>query len=224
MFRKIAIFAIFCLVATSINASTIIDFDDLNPGDNGATLVSGGVTFSAGAVTGEGSLLAIFDTNCNSGGFPTCTGDNGLGDDDGDLAFPNTGRNEVLIINDQIPYDPNIGPDDEENGGNINVEFGMDVFIFDLEFLDIENTVSTVEAFLNGSSVQIFSIVMGGNNTASITSLGGIVADALIIHFDGSAAVSTIEYSAVPIPAALPFFMGGLGLLALIRRGKSNGN
>ena len=206
MFNKILISLFFYAFFISSASAAFVDFEDLNEADSGASLISGGVTFTAG--TGA-PILAIFNTDCLVG---SCTGD------DDDLSFPGMDTfGLVLIINEQNPIGVD-GPDDDGNGGEIIVDFASLVTVGDLVFLDIEGAGSTVTAFNDGMEVGLFNIIAGGDNAAATTSLGDIVVDQLVIDFETSGALAIVDFTAVPLPAALPMFLGGLGLIFALRR------
>ena len=233
------------------HATTVIDFEDLSesqPGDNNQSFTSGnaGVVFTALRIRSGNDILSVFDTDCTSAAGPNqCTGENPANNDDGDLAFPGADTfGLVLVVDDNTPVGSE-GPDDEEVGGTILVDFGGDVNVFELTFLDIENDTTRtsdvnlgddlaevqreledpnnsnrdtnyVFALLNDEVVGIFDIEGGTqigpeNNFVTVTDLGGIVADQLVIDFRNSAALAEVV---IPIPAAAWLF--GSALLGLV--------
>lgn len=228
MIKQLALGAALFAGSISLSSAATIDFEDLTesqPGDSFQTLVSGGVTFTA--VRGGGStandILGVFNTVCNGPGQPTCTGENGDAGDDGDLSFPNGEYGLVLVINDQTPV-ASFGTDDEENGGTIDVAFGTNVFVDDLVFLDLGDPASgSLELFDDGVSQGIFNLVGLGNNTAATTSIGGVLADQIVISFETSAALAEVNFTPVPVPAALPLMLSGLlgGLIFGRKKAKS---
>ena len=249
MIKKILAVATLLFAASGVQATTVIDFEDLTesqPGDADTTFISNGVTFTALQIRDNDDTLSIFDTDCTSAAGPNqCTGDNPASGDDGDLAFPGLDTfGLVLVVEDNNPVAPT-GSDDEEVGGTILVDFGMATDVFELTFLDIESNSSDnsgvslgddlasllvdldstgsdnlVFALLEDAVVGIFEIAAGSafgaeNNLVTVTDLGGITADQLVIDFRTSAALAEVV---VPIPAALPLFMGGLAVLGFMRR------
>ena len=223
------IFTIALLLIISANShAALIDFEDqsiigdglLNEGDiiTGMTLF--GATFSVanqGTVTsgpnaGQDRQLMLFDADCN----PTCTGN------DPDLEIPGAGN--ILIISED---NDSTDPDDSVAGGKIIIDF--DPAVTDLMGVTVDvgdnsnqsDGDSFAQAFFMGALIGSFDFLAGqGDNniqTADFSGLGSI--DKLEINLASSGGIVNLEFTPVPIPAALPMMFAGIaGLFAVARR------
>jgi hypothetical protein len=122
----------------------------------------------------------------------------------------------------------NGGTPDDAVGGAITFEFLTDVIVSSVFLLDTE-AGSFVELFLDGVSVLKLDVTAANdsdtgnnplNNKFTELDFGGLRGDALFVDFAASGAVGELEVAAVPLPAALPLALLGLGALGLVRRRK----
>lgn len=218
-------------MAGSAGAVTL-DFDTMNGG--GATVpgnISGteftdfGVTIG---VSGDTNQLALFNSNCGPD-FPgvPCTGG------DPDLASgptygtPPQGR---VLIGQQ----PGVSePSDEAGTYTFSFDFDPLVTLHTVSLLDMDEgeflpgnpilsfkftyaDTSTEEVFGYNSP---FTIIGSGDNSLATFTFDRKNVDLLEIGFIGiSGAITSLEYSPVPVPAALPLLAAGLGALGLAGR------
>lgn len=175
---------------------------------------------------GDNDAAVIFDTNNPTG-------------NDGDLgaAFsPASGMGDdlspdnILIISEDARgimcgMDTCSTPDDEGEGGTITFDFseevtfqGFDVFdvsdggaTFSVDFFDIDDMLITSIAAPSG---------IGDNEFMSFVGLGiqGVIR--AVFNFGGSGGIDNIafETSEIPLPAALPLMLVGLGGLGFVSR------
>ena len=190
---------------------------------------SDGLTISVNS-NGAFDQAMIFDTNNLTGGdtdlvgpFNTQTPGGVNGYDPG---------NVLIISEDGDSSDP----DDEARGGSITFTFDRVVQFLNLDIIDIDRGEFVQFDFSGGSVAGGFTIqgdIIGDGNyidtrltleTAFGTSLetlfGGmpITFTSLEVIFSGSGAVNDLRFAEVPLPAALPFLLTGLGGIALARR------
>lgn len=66
--------------------------------------------------------------------------------------------------------------------------------------------------------IGMSDIPSGEDNEVTSLFFDGGIFDSLNITLVGSGGVTAVHFTPVPVPAALPLFLSGLGLLALGRR------
>ncbi len=205
MIRKfLSIAALYIVAMVSAHAATI-DFENFSPGDIVTGEIVSGVILNVepnGTTNGMVRELMIFDGTCNNGTANDCTGG------DKDLFFPEFGN--ILIISED--NDSN-DPDDNAIGGNIIFSFVQDAMNISLDVLDVENggpMDNWVSAYLDGVLVDRIFVDSADNEAVSAMFAADLIADQIIVHLHGSGAVDNLNFSAIPIPAALPMFLAGL--------------
>ncbi len=222
MKHNLASILIFIALLVSTQAhSAMIDFEDqnmigdgiLNEGDFITGLNLFGATFTIidqGNTGGVPRELMIFDSNCSGA---SCSG--------GDADLSTTGSidagNILIISEDNDQSDP----DDYARGGTFVMTFDNDITSFTGVTVDVgdsDNGPNFFEAFLDGSPVETMSLALmnGDNNIQSRTFTG--LFDEIRLTIAGSGALASIEFTAVPVPAALPLFITGLVALFGLRR------
>lgn len=171
------------------------------------------------SLTSGNRQLMLFNANCSSTivGLPDCTGE------DPDLSIPDEnnpslGNNILIISEDNDAADP----DDSRFGGNIIIDFDPAVTNLDSVVLDIEESGSYINAYnQNEFLLQIaLSTSNGGMQTVDFSSITSEI-DRLIVNIEGSGAIVALNFTPVPVPAAVWLFGSGLVALAGIRHRKS---
>lgn len=217
--------------AASAAEIKVIDFEDQTAGaviDNEYT-TSDGVTVSA---TGGSGDAMVFDTNNVTGGdtdlaanFDTLT----MGGTD------NFNPGNILIISED---GDSSDPDDAAGGGTITFTFDRLVSFVDINIFDVDvgELVTVIFGFEDGSrgEVDISGADIGNGNYIEFTRtfeevFGTTLANlfrrpieitSLGIRFSGSGGVDGLQYSEIPLPAALPLMLVGLGGLGWASRRK----
>lgn len=210
------------LFTASVHA-VLIDFEGLSAGDvvTGSTI--DGATFTVtdqGTTSGNPRELMIFQSNCFEIGMPQCTGG------DSDLSTidvpgtvtPITAGNVLIISQDNDDTDPN----DSAAGGVIITTFDTDVTAVEIVTIDVGDSdtgPNTFEAYYQGMLQDSVNLMLNlGENNIQTASLTGLF-DEIRLDLAGSGALASIEFTPVPIPAALPLFMAGLvGLFGLRKK------
>lgn len=226
-------------------ASIVVDFetDDsgsaLNPGDVITGTTINGATFSLfnqgdagnsrrGATPGAGlpefgeDLPGLFPSGLNTGTRELilfnaeCSGSSCSGQDP-DLAAP--GQGNILIISEDNDFDD---PDDSRFGGTVVIDFDQAVtsltsLVIDVDENDPGNNFAA--GYFQGQFVGGFGFTTEGqvNNNLQAADFDGPI-DLLIINLESSGGIVSLEYTAVPIPAAAWLMMSGLLGLATIKR------
>ncbi len=216
------ILALISIFASANTHAAIIDFEDqfvigdglLSEGQVVTGITLFGATFNVfgqGNTGGNPRDLMLYDASCIGG----CTGG------DNDLFLQGAGN--ILIISED---NDSSDPDDSRFGGTITVDF--DPAVIDITTLTVDvgdnnnqnDGDSFVKAFFDGNELSTFDFLAGqGNNnlqTADFSGLGSI--DRLEIHLESSGGIVNLEFTPVPIPAALPMFLAGLAGLFAMRR------
>lgn len=129
-------------------------------------------------------------------------------------------------------------PDDEARGGSITFTFDRVVQFLNIDIIDIDigeevslffsggnsnslNLSFPGAAIGNGNYIDLrltFELAFGKTIEQFLGISGFFTFDTLEVVFSGSGAVNDLEYAEVPLPAALPFLLTGLGGIALARR------
>lgn len=139
-----------------------------------------------------------------------------MGGNDGDLTIDSIGSyvsNPILIINEDASI-AGTGPDDSRFGGAISVALLISVVDATLVFVDVNS--GSVEFLLGGMAIGMADIPSGEDNEVTSLFFDGGIFDSINITLVGSGGLVSAHFK--PVPAALPLFLSGLGLLALGRR------
>lgn len=223
-FKSAAIGAVFAVAASMSHAATV-DFSGFSSGDilRGTTDLGNGIIADINANGGAPNLAVIFDTN------PPVTGG------DVDLASPfvnsvtgevRTDFNNALIVQENGARP--IVPDDRAAGGILNFEFASLISFGTVSLLDAR-AGSFVTVLRDGTNVLRLNVTAANEsdtangvtpNQFTALDFGGVVGDRLRVSFSASGALGEFEASVVPLPAALPLALLGLGALGLVRRRK----
>lgn len=221
---------VLCLIGAAQAMPVTVDFEAYAAGtvidDEYASL---GLTISA---TGGSNQAMVFDTNNPTGG-------------DTDLAGPfdtptsggtdNFSPGNVLIISED---GDSSDPDDNARGGTITFAFDHLVEFIDINIFDIDLGETLDLTFAGGSledSAMITGDLVGNGNYLSFATtflairgqtieefLGfPLTFTTLTLSFSGSGAVDDLKFapvSEVPLPAAAPLLLMGLGGLSLASR------
>lgn len=195
------------LLSASAHAA-FIDFEGFAAGDNITGQNISGATFTVTNNTGtdisSNNPLMIFDSANPTGG-------------DSDLATPSFGN--ILIISED--GDAN-DPDDNAGGGVIIATFDTAVTSITGVTVDVgdsNNKTNSFEVFLNGASVELMLLANGlGDNNIQTKTFTGLF-DEIRLSLGGSGALASLEFTTVPVPAALPLLLAGLlSMFGLFRK------
>lgn len=223
-YKLLAPLAAAALLATAPASAGIITFDEpgLSDGmDLGGTTGNPtdvpGVTYGVNVLPGpNGGNAIVWDTQNGHG-----TGDSdieGLFDDPttpGDDAYD---PGNILILGN----DDGIFPNDDPDGGTIEIVFSQRVSTFSVNLYDTGDSGATgVEVFVNGTSQGIFGGGLGDNEFGTFTygPASGTVAS---LTFSGSGGFDDLMFTPVPVPATVALLGAGLiGLGVATRRRRS---
>lgn len=216
-----SILLLLLLIVSSNAHSTMINFEDqnmigdglLNEGDFVTGLNLFGATFNVSGQGNTGGMpreLMIFDSNCSGA---SCSGN------DADLSTSSTiNAGNILIISEDNDQSD---PDDYAGGGTFIITFDNDITSFTGTTVDVgdtDNGPNFFSAYLDGMLVETMNLaLMQGNNNIQSRSFTGLF-DEIRLTIAGSGALANIEFTAVPIPAALPLFFTALVALFGLRR------
>lgn len=218
----IAIFSFAILLFAANAHAVLIDFEGLSAGEFVTGDTISGATFTVadqGTTSGDARELMIFQSNCG-GALPACTGgDPDLSTTEVPMGVAPISAGNVLIISqDNDQGDPN----DSAAGGVIITKFDTDVTFIEAVTIDVGDSGSTgneFKVFLDGVEQDNIMLMtnQGDNNVQTVSFMG--LFDEIQLNLTGSGALASIEFTPVPIPAALPLFMAGLlGLFGLRKK------
>ncbi|MEM8775327.1 MAG: VPLPA-CTERM sorting domain-containing protein [Pseudomonadota bacterium] len=209
--------AAFCVgAASSAQASTLVDFSAFSAGDvvSGAFDFGGGLTGMLTATGGIGDAV-IFDTNNVTGG-------------DFDLGSPVTNVDnaaDVRNFGNVLIVQENAGAPDDAVGGTLTFVFDNPIILESIALLDVEEGTSIFDedgqiatgGVDNSGLVNAAGDGDGPNQFIEFTFTNESLTT-LTVDFAGSGAVGEFRASVVPVPAALPLLIGGLGLMGYVGR------
>ncbi|NND59610.1 MAG: PEP-CTERM sorting domain-containing protein [Gammaproteobacteria bacterium] len=216
-------------VALLLNASAasalVLDFEGFAAGTiiDDEYFTTFGVTISAINSGSSPDIAVVFDSNNPTGG------DSDLGAPFAPAAgnpFGSISPGNLLILQENNCPASGCVPDDQgaRPAGTISFVFENAVMIESLDFFDIEGPeigdVVLYDAL--GNTMATFAIPdTGGDNfwARLIMNVDGV--SAIDVNMGGSGAIDNLQFSPVPVPAALPLFFGGLTLLGFMRRRRS---
>lgn len=218
---KALVSASFLLGAATTAQAATVDFSGLGP--NGTEVTAGALDFVTSlTVDSNGSVdsLITFDTTL------TGTADLDLQGPFDDPFTPGNDNNNALgfiaIIAENTDF---ANPDDEAAGGLVTFNFDRPLIMKSTTFVDTIG--GEVRLYGNDGLIMTFDIpnVDTSDNvlpnrftTLSYGAVAGVTR--LEIFLDESGGFDNIEFSQVPVPAALPLFLAGFGGLAAAKRRK----
>lgn len=172
-------------------------------------------------LTSGSRKLMLFNANCSDSimALPDCSGE------DPDLSIPDENNpslgNNILIISED---NNSMDPDDSRFGGNIIIDFNPAVTNLGSIVLDIEESGSYINAYSQNIFLQqiALSTSNGGMQTVDFSSLTSEI-DRLIVNIEGSGAIVELNFTPVPVPAAVWLFGSALlGFAGIARRKRGN--
>lgn len=197
------IIAVAALAVPLTAQAAVLDFEDLAHGDAIDAVAVGGISATVTTIGGTNQARA-FDTRERRTQDP---------DLEGPFTGPVTDPGLVLII--QSDDRGVSAPNDERSGGVVT--FTFDRLVNVLGFAGLDDIVVTASTEKGGAATLR---VASDNESGRLSGLGAEFQGVRQLSFDfsGSGAIDGIEVSAVPVPAALPLMLAGLGAMGLAAR------
>lgn len=198
--------------------AAVLDFEGLANGSvvDSFSFVDNGVTVTGTvSATGGANEARVFDTNLT-------------GTADPDLEGPFSGGamlspGNVLIIQEEAGVASAI-PDDNADGGVITLTFSSLVTFTGLSVLDDARVTISSNANSRERTVEVDNDNFGRNFAFSSRVFGDFTE--LTFDFNGeSGAIDNLQFSAlaaVPVPAALPLMLVGMGAFGIASRRRKN--
>ena len=221
------------LFATGASAATVDFGTNLNAVQNPASTTQHGEIVDKFDFGNGLTGFLIVDNAGQSAAGEARIFDSGLtGTSDRDLEGPFTSSDtpsdirdfgNILIIQERANLASSIA-DDERSGGSITFVFDQAINLVGLDYLDGERGASVVAGMQTLGTLA--SGINGDNEFSSFDFAGNSAAEGITqfrVDFGGSGAIGGFEatLAAVPVPAALPLMLLGLGGLGALRRRKS---
>lgn len=204
------------LFSAGIAQAAVIDFEDFEHGDAINSVSVGGVTAAVSVVNPRRSIdqALAFDTS------RTGTPDPDL---EGPFSGPITNPGKVLIIA-QNSREPN----DERFGGTITFLFDQLVDFTSFAAFDAFDNTGPLVVSADTGQTQSFDTGSGDNASDLFTDLNFVGISELTFSLPGSGAIDDLTFeisefggetpAPIPVPAALPLMLAGLGGLAWVGR------
>ncbi|NJN05886.1 MAG: VPLPA-CTERM sorting domain-containing protein [Rhodobacteraceae bacterium] len=224
-FFKSAMAAVVLAMAPMAASAVTIDFDALDASSAQTvplfTFTEDGFTFELSFTRTSGVAIsgpAIFDSanpvNGDTDLSPITQGNDGI-------------SGNILILQEA---GSNI-PDDAAGAGTITLTLVRGSNFRFLGASAIDNTDFKFSSIIGGTKTALGTIDIGDiegnrpNGTGALTfaTPSGVIGvnDSILIEFGGSGGVDSLKIAPVPVPAALPLLLAGLGGLGLMKRRKN---
>lgn len=210
------------LMAAATAQAATIDFS--TPGGNGNVILASDL-FNVLSLTvdsaGSEDTLITFNTNLASAEDPDLVAPF---DDPNTVGFDNeTGLGSIAIISESATYVP---PDDEATGGKVTFVFDKLVTLKSTTFVDTKSgTVTLLDIDGVPLTINPFDIPdVDTDDTTNPNQFSKLVygdisgVKTMIIELGESGGFDNIVFQPVPVPAALPLFLAGVGGLVVARR------
>ncbi|MEM9838574.1 MAG: hypothetical protein AAF830_05400 [Pseudomonadota bacterium] len=214
--------AIAALSASAFAGTIITDFEGLGP--NGTVIDTADLEGIASiTVASNGSVqdtLITFNTDLPSTIDPDLVGpfddpttmDNDMKDD----------LDNIAIIPENMTFS---SPDDEAAGGTITITFDKGVTVESFDVVDSKS--GNVKLFSGNTQVAMIAIPNVDTDDDTLPNLFTTVdlglftnVTSMQITFGESGGFDNLTFTPVPVPAALPLFAAGLGLVAARRKAR----
>ena len=218
--RFVRSFCVAAAISIPAAASAVtLDFDSgvFTPG----TYSQDGLVFSLSS-TGANAGPNLFNTLCTGYGAPDgCNGDIDLVPGVANTTGGNQGQDgvsgNVLILQADEQGKPN--PNDDANGGTITFTFVSGNPFSIMGFSVVDDGDFEMLTSMDGSVGAVN--LPGDNDTAMVSVTTGLFTpgDTFTLNYNtDSGAFDSIVLDVVPVPAALPLLLAGLGGFAVLRR------
>lgn len=207
---KTSAIAIALVLGAGAAQAAVIDFEGFANGDAVNSVSAGGINATVTTNSrGKVDQAIVFDTRLTGTRDP---------DLEGPFEGPVTDPGNVLIISEGGPT-----PDDEMRGGTIT--FLFDQLVNFTGFAGFDDFDDGRDLLVTADTGQSASLSGSGDGSSSlITGLEFFGITELTFDFAGSGAIDDLVVEAVdgpapiPVPAALPLLLAGLGGLGLVAR------
>lgn len=208
------------------SANTIVDFSQnfglsLSEGDVLTTFDFGGgltgtiTTSDLGSrATGEAMIFNTESPSISVGNDPDLAGP--FQDVNNLSQFQEFGNALILQEDNSSRSRHNQGPDDAANGGAITFTFDTVVALTAIFILDGNDNGPTGASVLLDGSLFAQDLGGGDNQFERIDFAQGTLVNSFTVDFSGSGAIGRFGAAVVPVPAAFPLMLTGLGVFGWI--------